>query len=741
MKTLIDVNPINHTHLQFPPPIFLFHFPSLSRQNKKFLRHISCSKLIYPLKPPILSPINSSLTTNAISYGGWEDVGLDGDSVNSGESTPLRSFLLSLGIDDKKHVFTFLLGAFLAFAIARVKVSSIVVFPASALVFAVGFSIGFVRGGNFNEFSVSAIKRKAKEETFRVYGEKLRTLVEFFDGFDSKVDNLKRAIDTKEIELSDLEEFVDAIESIKSSALSTRGVVEATIDNVDTANGVLVENQKSSRKRKENGETGFVLLQYIGSFFGEKSINSKPSKQKNKDNVKQGTLEDLESEQSRGNNSAPEMKRRVIDATDNGKGNTDTLFFQDAIGRSALDWDEEKRIRIVPENAKLNRGEMNGYVKRRNDGKRYFVNDNIEQFANDRAASRRMDQDSETEEWESNGNPHDSVDFSVRLKHIETKASFTRRQTSGKTNGTYRSSYRRNMSEDEIFNSQVGERMMNNDLDVDDYNPTADGFGPSSPISDDVLFDRHLTEANNLLKKAKDCMRGRRDEEQAEIILYKSAKLLSKAIAMKPMSLLAVGQLGNTYLLHGELKLRISRELRSLLSRRDPLSFENHSRILKGLNDQAMQKDKVASVLVDVCEECEELLVEAGRKYRMALSIDGNDARALYNWGLALSFRAQLIADIGPEAAIDADKVFLAAIDKFDAMMSKSNDFAPDALFRWGVALQHRSRLRPSNSKEKVKLLQQAKRLYEDALQMDSDNPQVREALSVCVSELNRRLL
>lgn len=30
------------------------------------------------------------------------------------------------------------------------------------------------------------------------------------------------------------------------------------------------------------------------------------------------------------------------------------------------------------------------------------------------------------------------------------------------------------------------------------------------------------------------------------------------------------------------------------------------------------------------------------------------------------------------EAALDADKLFLAAIDKFDAMMSKSNEYAPD---------------------------------------------------------------
>jgi len=255
-----------------------------------------------------------------------------------------------------------------------------------------------------------------------------------------------------------------------------------------------------------------------------------------------------------------------------------------------------------------------------------------------------------------------------------------------------------------------------------------------------VMFDRYLTEANGLLQQAKEFLRSRHDEDRAEIILYRSANLLSKAIALKPMSLLAVGQLGNTYLLHGELKLKITRALRrTLLSGHGPLPIERQNGVLKQLDDRITSKDEIASVLVNVCEECEELLVEAGRKYRLALSIDGNDVRALYNWGLALSFRAQLIADIGPDAAFDADKVFLAAIDKFDAMMSKGNGYAPDALFRWGVALQQRSRLRPSNSKDKVKLLQQAKRLYEDALQMDTNNLQVREALSTCISELSFR--
>ncbi|GFP79105.1 cbl-interacting protein kinase 21 [Phtheirospermum japonicum] len=65
------------------------------------------------------------------------------------------------------------------------------------------------------------------------------------------------------------------------------------------------------------------------------------------------------------------------------------------------------------------------------------------------------------------------------------------------------------------------------------------------------------------------------------------------------------------------------------------------------------------------------------------------------------------------------------------------NYVAPEALFRWGAALQHRSRLRPSRSREKVKLLQQARRLYEDALDMDSGNRPLKQALSSCISELD----
>ncbi|GJM97353.1 hypothetical protein PR202_ga14274 [Eleusine coracana subsp. coracana] len=261
--------------------------------------------------------------------------------------------------------------------------------------------------------------------------------------------------------------------------------------------------------------------------------------------------------------------------------------------------------------------------------------------------------------------------------------------------------------------------------------------------SDSHEFTRNLKEAAQILNKARECMLAGADEQSADALLYKSARLLSTAVALKPTSLVAVGQLGNTYLLHGELKLKISRELRALLANTGPHLSNGTDRVLRPSrkvldnNTRIPSRDSISAALVDVCEECESLLVEAGRSYRTALSIDSADVKALYNWGLALIFRAQLLADIGPEAAVDADRVYLAAIDKFDAMLSKSNTYAPEALYRWGTALQQRSHLRPRNNREKIRLLEQAKSLFEDVLYVEAGNKMVREALSSCISELN----
>ncbi|KAL6991042.1 hypothetical protein U1Q18_009165 [Sarracenia purpurea var. burkii] len=702
MKTLVSHSLNRHLLPQFSSRNSLFHFPSLSRENPDLLKFSHKKRLYHPQTLTFWSVTSSG----SLNYGGWDDPRLGGGSFNSDESNQIRNLLNSLGIDDKRYIFMYLLGFICALSISRVRVSSIVVFPVSVLVFALGFSFGFVNGGHVNELSFIGSKKRPKDENLRVSVEKLRNLLDSFVGVDGKISNLKhgirRGIESHHITVGDLENYFKVMESIGSSSLNARSLVEACIENIAENHELeRTSNQKPSKRKKEMGETRFDLLQLIGGLFQENSIG--PKANKTKDSVKRDSVHVEMNDQSRGNILGPLVEEKVLNSVSNGNaGDMKIAFSRDTVNKTNIIRDGEekstnevRRINSLQQD-KMAFSDMGGIAKRVLDDKQYGNQNNRLGLVNK----------NDVETWPSHDRSLDSGDFSFNTMHMETEELFEQEHMMNKTNGSYK-----------------------NDV----------GSFPSSMVSEDIKFNRYLVEANALLKEAKECLRVNGDEGHAEIVLSESVKLLSKAIEMKPMSLLAVGQLGNTYLLHGELKLKISRELRALLAKSDPISVQRRGQVLKGIDDQVKSKDKIASVLVSVCEECEQLLVEAGRKYKLALSIDGNDTRALYNWGLALSFRAQLIAAIGPEAAFDADKIFLAAIDKFDAMMSKSNVYTPDALFRWGVALQQRSRLRPRNSKEKVKLLQQAKRLYEDALDMDSDNLHVKEALCSCISELSFR--
>lgn len=748
MKTLISQHLINFSKPQFSPSVFLFHFPSISPENQSFL-HISGRKWRCNPRTNRFSSVRAHWASQSASYGGWDDLRPVGDSDRVGESDQLHKFLVSIGIDDRKHVLVFMLGVVCAFAISRVRISSIIVLPASVLVFAIGFSIGVVR--SVGEVSLSGNKRRAKEENSAVYPEKLRSLVEIFDGYDVKLNNLKcdiqRAIDSRGITVTDLEKYVEAMETFSLLASNGRNIVEDSIENLARSNIGFEENQKPSKRKKEPVEIGYELWQLFGGLFKEKLADPKLSKVKN--NAKRESVEKVVGDQSRANGSLPNKvennaNEMVSDSVDDSVGIANLDHSQNSFNGSSSNetGNGNGRIKLAPAYQNMSSEEASWGPNRSTESKEFNYQNNRLQFMSNGHVSLKMGHNHHNEMWESDHNLLDSVDFSVRMKHMDSKASFVQEQMLKESDGDYRSSLISENSDNETYGPQIREEGVNHEdnFPLDDHLSVHESELPSlssSSISDDVLFDRYVTEANDLLKQAKELIKATHNEERAEIVLYRSAKLLSKAITMKPMSLLAVGQLGNTYLLHGEMKLRISRELRRHLTRSDPSSVEKWIR----MHDKITSKDDIASVLINVCEECEELLVEAGRKYRLALSIDGNDVRALYNWGLALTFRAQLIADIGPGVAFDADELFLAAIDKFDAMMSKGNVYAPDALFRWGMALQQRSRLRPSNGKEKVKLLQQAKRLYEDALNMDSNNGQVRRALSSCMSELSNRHL
>lgn len=660
MKFVIAKNPVNllNSHSSLVP----FGVPSV---EPTFL-HSSSAKWTLGSKPLMFSfsslrarCASSSCSSNM--YGGWDDLG---SSDAPGESHAFRNFLVSVGIDDRKNVFVFLLGLVCAMAISRVKVSSIVVLPASALVFAVGFTVGFLRNGAFGEVraSGSGSKRREKEDNSnsKLSSEKLRSLVEFFDELDLVVSNLKSevesAIRNNKIRVNDFYGYVVVTDKIKVSLKNARNVLGDLIDNEENSGGVLVENHKSGKRKKQVGEGGDQMLQAFSSLFGENLFSSNSTKVR--ENVKQEAVHRT-LDQTRGNGTVPVIEDRALNFVDEHKGNRELDLdpTQSSSTNSVLDMKKSGRIRTTPEGDNFGLG---GDIRRSKnkffDDKEPSYRNKGMRFTNNRSFSLKMDSSSITDMWESHDNLLDSESFNVRTKRMESESSFTREQLLNQGQKTFRSS--RDLREGGSDRSQYKDDTVNYDdrhhLADDDLPAHENEFNTASSakISDDMMFDRYLDEATDLLKQAKEFIKVRQDEEQAEIMLYRSANILSKAVALKPMSLLAVGQLGNTYLLHGELKLKFSRELRSLLSGSIQPSSGKHGRILKGLRNKITSEEDIASFLIDVCEECEELLVQAGRKYRLALSIDANDVRALYNWGLALSFRGQLIADIGPVSII-----------------------------------------------------------------------------------------
>lgn len=628
MNFVIAKNPVNLLNSYSSCALNRFRVPSLLLDN-------SGAKWTHGFKTLGISfsSLRASCASTSTIYGGWDD--LDGSEV-SGEFDALRNFLVSIGIDDRKNVFVFLLGLVCAMAISRVKVSSVLVLPASALVFAIGFTVGFFRIGtlSFGDVRASGSKKREKEESLN---EKLRSLVEFFDELDLVVSNLKSdvksAIGNKKIKLDDFHGYVEVTDKIKLSASNARNIVKILIDNEEksSGSGVLVENHKTTRRKKQVGETGYQMLQSIGSLFGENLRSSNSIKVK--ENVERPV------DQTRGNDTVPPVEDKTLDLVDDRevKGNLDSSQVSSA--NSVLDVDRNGRIRTSPRRENFGLGDIDKSSNKFPHKKEYGYQNKGLSFTNNRSFSLKMDSSSITDMWESKDNLLESESFKVRMKHIESESSFVHEQLLNQDRETLRSSLDRRESG---FDNH---HHLSDDLSTreNELNPS-----PSTKMSDDMMFDRYLAEATDLLKEAKEFIKGRYDEEQAEIMLYRSANLLSKAVDLKPMSLLAVGQLGNTYLLHGELKLKTSRELRTLLSGNVQSSSGKRSRILKELRSKITSKEDVAQFLIDVCEECEQLLVEAGRKYRLALSIDSNDVRALYNWGLALSFRGQLIADIGP---------------------------------------------------------------------------------------------
>ncbi|KAI4335768.1 hypothetical protein L6164_014379 [Bauhinia variegata] len=142
-----------------------------------------------------------------------------------------------------------------------------------------------------------------------------------------------------------------------------------------------------------------------------------------------------------------------------------------------------------------------------------------------------MDSNIKMDMWESQDNLLDSENLSARMKHMESESSLEHEQMHNTANGRYSSSSH-GMRENGSYKSKYREDR----VDGNDHHDLADdllsefNISSSSKYSDDVVFDRYIGEATDLSEQAKKCLKGRNDEEHAEIMLYKSASLLSKAV-------------------------------------------------------------------------------------------------------------------------------------------------------------------------------------------------------------------
>ena len=106
--------------------------------------------------------------------------------------------------------------------------------------------------------------------------------MEFFDELDLVVDNLKNDVQSdirdNKIRVDDFYGYVEVTDKIKISAKNARDVVRALIDNEENSGGVLVENHKSGRRKKQVGESGYQMLQSFSSLFGENLFSSNSTK-------------------------------------------------------------------------------------------------------------------------------------------------------------------------------------------------------------------------------------------------------------------------------------------------------------------------------------------------------------------------------------------------------------------------------------------------------------------------------
>eukprot|EP00741_Cyanophora_paradoxa_P011389 tig00020556_g11000.t1 len=130
-------------------------------------------------------------------------------------------------------------------------------------------------------------------------------------------------------------------------------------------------------------------------------------------------------------------------------------------------------------------------------------------------------------------------------------------------------------------------------------------------------------------------------------------------------------------------------------------------------------------------EEKERVLLEAGGHYRALIVLDPRNVRALFNWGLALCYRARL----RPEGGKDADSFYGAAVEKFQRALVYEPGMK-EALSNLGLALynmaQGRRAMAGAARASVPSLLERAEATFQEALAADPEDTMARNGVQLC---------
>lgn len=213
----------------------------------------------------------------------------------------------------------------------------------------------------------------------------------------------------------------------------------------------------------------------------------------------------------------------------------------------------------------------------------------------------------------------------------------------------------------------------------------------SEPLSLDGLSFEELCERGRQRLKEGRAMAAEPgvDLGLVDSVFWEAEDCLEAALKLQPDDLKALGNLGNSLMAHGRLRLQMLRLL-------PPEAYAEPAEVPTA--------ELAAGTRLE--EEALSLLLLAGRKYKRVLELDDSQERAMVNWGRCVCLRAEVAKGRG--LMQEAADLFSLAADKFDAALDL-NPQNSQALRLGGMALLDMALCLMSSDRK------QAKQLLKDA--------------------------